>query len=252
MRLEPANRARLHSFPLKVTKHTLKLPLGFYLCVPLHKYIFIFFSLTSFYFQGQDSTCWKPQLTQLWSCPWTRPPCTTLRTHMKTHLQTHSELLSAPTSLWTLLRNLLRNMCKPEFVCFQGVHQSWVSCCRHKDITTGRPLCQEAQLTDLEWHTAQLIETACLGKTACHGVCSASLHHRGMHKAFSLIYCTSHHCFGLNHPSLLSVCPAAGISCSTMTFSPVCLWLRCLSEWVLFWITSLGVCLSTTPKVVSC
>lgn len=56
------------------------------------------FSLTCYCcFQGQGSTCWKPQLTPLWSCQLTRPPCTTLRIHTKTHhLQTRREFPSAP------------------------------------------------------------------------------------------------------------------------------------------------------------
>lgn len=131
-----------------------------------------------------------------------------------------------------------------------GVHPSWVSCCWHKDITTGRPSCQEAQLTGLEWHTAQPTEAAPWGRTACRGVCSVFLHHRGMHKAFptNLMYLPS--AFWSKVFAHL-VCPAAGISCSTQMFNPVCLWLTCLSEWVLYWITSSVVFLSTTPKVVS-
>lgn len=37
-----------------------------------------------------------------------------------------------------------------------------------------------------------------------------------------------------------------------MTFSPLCLWWSRLSGWVLSWITSSAVYLSTMPKVVSC
>jgi len=48
------------------------------------------------------------------------------------------------------------------------------------------------------------------------------------------------------------VCPVARTSYSTMTFSPRCVWLRCLSEWALSWITSSAFCLSTMPKVVRC
>lgn len=99
MRLEPVNRARLHSFPPEVTRLTLNTPFDLlFVCnsTQIHFHI-VSFRLACYCFQGQSSTCWKPQLIPLWSCQWTRPPCTTLTMH----LQTDSERQSAPATLWT-------------------------------------------------------------------------------------------------------------------------------------------------------
>lgn len=76
-----------------------------------------------------------------------------------------------------------QNACKPKFVYFPGVHPSWVSCCWHEDIITGRPLFQEVLLTGSGWLTAQPIETVHWGKTACRGVCNVSPHHQGTFNA---------------------------------------------------------------------
>ena len=103
MRLEPANRARLLLFPPKVTKRTLKLSFI------VHKYVVIFFSPACNDFQAQGSTCWKPQLTLLWSFQRTRPHCTSLRTHLKTHhLKTDSEFNQFLSTLWSPFNEYVR------------------------------------------------------------------------------------------------------------------------------------------------
>lgn len=50
-------------------------------------------------FQGLSSCCSKTRLTLLWSCQWIRPPCTTVTTRLGTpYLQTESELQSSLTT----------------------------------------------------------------------------------------------------------------------------------------------------------
>lgn len=182
MRLEPANRVRLHSFPPKVTKLTLNTP--FELLFTRAKHMFILSPV-------------------LWPFPVFRdkvPPAESLGSPRTGAVSgpDHPALLSPFTRRRTVsasqvllhFRLLSQNVCKPKFVYFPGVHPSWVSCCWHKDIITGRPLFQEALLTGSGWLTAQPIETVHWGKTACHGVCSVSPHHQGMFNAFptNLLY----------------------------------------------------------------
>lgn len=167
MSVEPANRARPPSFPPKAPERSPYTLILFHSCrFPAHTHA----SFPST-FQEHDSTCWKPQLTPLWSCRRTGPPCAT--THRR---QTNSEPQSAPNT-----HERVKDISKPEFACIPGARPSWASCCRHRDVTTGRPWCPDAPPTGSEWRTTRPTEAAHWERTTCRGACSAFPPHQGMH-----------------------------------------------------------------------
>lgn len=217
----------------------------------LYCILFSLFLLFLFYCKAPNSTCWALQLTQLWSCPRTRQPCTILTAPLETscpqtdsELQSASDTLSQPIFIWLCVHHF--NFFSFSFL---GVHPSWASSCRHRDAITGRPSSLEARRTGWGWPAARPTETAQWGRTTCHGVCSVCQHHQGM-CVKKLATPTFHWNPRQRLPSFVST--AAGTSCCTETFAPACLWPRYLRGWELSSTTSAVVLLFTMPKAVSC